>query len=566
MKSIGLIHDSRSSRVLVLIAACAIFVALLGRRDIVTSHEARVAQVARVMADSGWPWSARLVSVPISGLVVRGQEKSLEPLPHEGRRDVNPWLVPVINDQIRLQKPPLPYWCTAIVFKVIGVSEFAARLVPALLGALATLLIADLARAILGRRAAIIAALVWITTQFVVDEYRKSMADPYLAFCALLAVWSFVRGRGVMMWIALGLGMLAKGPALLISVIPAIMLMCVLTRNRKRIRSVSHLIGGLVFLLIAVPWFVVVYLRVPHAMDLWFYESLGEFGENVEKARPWWLYLAAAFQLSLPWTPMWIAGWASALGPRPRGWMSPRRRRRLIAVGWFVIVVAIFSLAHVKKNAYLLPVMPAQTLITADAIATLLMLARRRVLREWTQILAAMQAAIAVGFAGWFIVTFLKDASLAFAIIAMLASLIAVVPIVRKRFDLWLMSQTIAYSLLLILMIGVYRSERDNRRSPREFAEATARYAEQTRAPIAVHALPEEAAFYMPLGMRNEPDASRVLVVVDHSPKDAPVSAELLSDLLRGAMIRNFERIALPLDDGRGRWQLYDVVIYRDRA
>src|SRR5437764_5596271 len=92
-----------SSLVVVLLAA-ATFLSLLGRKDIVTSHEARVAQTARIMAASGWPWNANPVSVPVMRMTEVDGIKELRPDPSHGRTQVNPWLVPVINNQLRLQK------------------------------------------------------------------------------------------------------------------------------------------------------------------------------------------------------------------------------------------------------------------------------------------------------------------------------------------------------------------------------------------------------------------------------------------------------------------------------
>src|SRR5947207_12011272 len=102
-------------------------------------------------------------------------------------------MVPVLNGEIRLQKPPLPYWCSAILFRLFGIewSEALARFIPALLGALATFFVADLARLLLGRRFAFPAALVWVSSYFIPDEFRKAMADPYLTFFALLAIWGW---------------------------------------------------------------------------------------------------------------------------------------------------------------------------------------------------------------------------------------------------------------------------------------------------------------------------------------------------------------------------------------
>src|SRR5207237_9622359 len=108
--------------------ACAVLLPLLGRRDIVTSHEARVAQTARNMANSGWPWHAHSLRVPVVDLIDTPAGKRLAPIPREGSMDVNPWLVPVMNGQLRLQKPPPPYWCAAIAFRLFGLNEQSARL------------------------------------------------------------------------------------------------------------------------------------------------------------------------------------------------------------------------------------------------------------------------------------------------------------------------------------------------------------------------------------------------------------------------------------------------------
>src|SRR3954451_22241861 len=90
--------------------ALVVFLPMVGARDIVTSHEARVAQTARQMAAVGWPWAARAVSVPVVAIREVDGMKRLAPLPGAGTMEVNPWLVPVINGQGRLQKAQLLYW------------------------------------------------------------------------------------------------------------------------------------------------------------------------------------------------------------------------------------------------------------------------------------------------------------------------------------------------------------------------------------------------------------------------------------------------------------------------
>src|SRR5271156_6234453 len=42
------------------------------------------------------------------------------------------WLIPSLNGEIRLRKPPEAYWMAASSFSILGVSEWAARLPTAL--------------------------------------------------------------------------------------------------------------------------------------------------------------------------------------------------------------------------------------------------------------------------------------------------------------------------------------------------------------------------------------------------------------------------------------------------
>jgi 4-amino-4-deoxy-L-arabinose transferase-like glycosyltransferase len=587
--------DAARSRPRVLIerlALCAIaavvFLAMIGKRDIVTSHEGRVAQTARQMAAVGWPWSSeahRGVRVPIVGMSQTANGKRMAPLPREGFMSVNPWLVPVINGQVRLQKPPLPYWCAAVMYRLFAFGEGWTRLVPALLGACATLLIWDLARTVLGRRAALPAAIVWVTTHFVVDEFRKAMADPYLTFFTLLAVWSWVRGGAggaIVFWIAMALGALAKGPVMLLTALPAVVLGVLLLRRRKRAAWMWHLVGFALFLALALPWPIYVMRYVPHAMELWRYESIGEFGENAEKARPWWLYALTSFQLPLPWTPMWVAGVVLALMPARREWLrvlrGPRGRRRWFALGWFLVVLVVFSFANVKKNAYLLPVAAAMTLSAADALALVMRLARREGFKGLIGVLAAAQAVIGIGFGLGVAVLCWRQTDLdrfAGVTVSMLAAGLAAAAlwmIVRSAARRWLWLSCAAYALTLVAFIGIYMADRENNRSPKPFARALAQYVQANSLPILKQQLPEDASVYLPLDVPGATPASpRVIVVIDDNRRDidkgkAKADDALFAPVVDGTPILAIERIHLSADDGRGRWKAYVLTLDRGRA
>src|SRR6476659_4841026 len=92
--------SSRFRALLLLGLALALILPGLGRRDITTSHEARVAQTARAMAEAGAPWSAKRTTVPKMELREINGMKRLRKAENLSDMQVNPWLVPVMSDRI----------------------------------------------------------------------------------------------------------------------------------------------------------------------------------------------------------------------------------------------------------------------------------------------------------------------------------------------------------------------------------------------------------------------------------------------------------------------------------
>jgi 4-amino-4-deoxy-L-arabinose transferase-like glycosyltransferase len=508
--------------------AAAVFLPFLGRRDVVTSHEARVAQTARAMAQSGLPWSAKPATVPGVHLAWSDADADgvpdlrLAPDPDQPALHVNPWLVPVLNDEIRLQKPPLPYWCTAALFLCFNHGEWSetlARLFPALLGALATFLIYDLAKRALGRRFAAPAAFAWVTSYFIPDEFRKSMADPYLAFFALAAIAAWVRAATgtrrpaicvIAVYVATGLGLLAKGPPLFVHLIPAILLFH-LTRARGRRRVpgtiLAHAAGLALMLAIALPWPIYVINHVPHAVELWRYESVGEMTDNAEKAKQFWFYLPQLFQVTLPWTLVWLLGtWTTVA----RG---NRRRRALFPLAWLATVVLIFSFSHVKKNAYLLPSMPAQTLIIAQGLVALAALCRRKYRLS------------------------------------------------RRAFN----DALAAASTLLVVAILAYfqfiELPRDNARSPRlacHFIQWALR--DDPNTTVMPSKLPPEATLYLPVTLDYSPRAHTVLYLLDDPRGESRIDLESFAKRAPTLNLLDVARVPIPGDVPRPRYKLFRLI------
>ncbi len=497
-----------------LCVALATFLPFISLRAIVISHEGRVYQVARQMAESGWPWNHSNIDIPIPGWVDTPEGKRLRSEVGGPTMSVNPWLVPVLNGGIRLQKPPLPYWCSAVMFKLFGLGEGMSRLTPAILGAISVLLIWDLARKLLGSVGGWYAGLIWFSSYFIVDEFRKSMADPYLAFTALVATWAWIRATRstwpgvwvVLSYVIAGLSILAKGPLILLFAIVYIAAYHICYRKSLPNGWKNHAVGIALFVLIAAPWYVIIWQNIPHAINLWGYESFGEFGENAEKVRPWWFYLPNLLQITLPWTPLWIMGLIEPF--------KYRKRRRWFALVCTIAIVLVFSLSNVKKNAYLLPLVPIQTLLAGQGLVWLTAIFRKY-----------------------------KKQPVAFPMLRL--TVIALV-----------------FAILIQIFVSIFLTMQDNNRSAKDAARLVERMMEDSPdTSLLVSRLPEEASVYLThLDYRDSKDSKTVLLIADDSHKGhAKEMADDISSTIAGPVVSREE---IPIPNSRGpRWKVFKLTI-----
>jgi 4-amino-4-deoxy-L-arabinose transferase-like glycosyltransferase len=157
------------------------------------------------------------------------------------------YLVPRVAGQLYLCKPPLVNWIVAASFRLSGGwNEWSARL-PSALALLALgcfVLIAG--RKLLGARGAFAAALACLTSLGLIEKGRmieiEAIYVTLFAFALLswLLCWQARKSPWVtwtVPWIFLGLGLLAKGPALLLFFYAAV---AAVLWQMRRLRELSH--------------------------------------------------------------------------------------------------------------------------------------------------------------------------------------------------------------------------------------------------------------------------------------------------------------------------------------
>jgi 4-amino-4-deoxy-L-arabinose transferase-like glycosyltransferase len=277
------------------------------------------------------------------------------------------WVVPYLNAQPYLDKPPLLYWLVMGSYKVFGVHDWSAR-IPSALAIHATILMLYLiGRRSIGERAAFWGAMFLSVAPGFMTMGRLLILDGLLTACttmALLAAYEAVRGERLRWnwWIAsaaaVGFGMLTKGPVALILLAPPIWIHRRLHGAGCPIgwRAIAAFLG--VAATINLPWYAAMGIREPVFLKYFLWEhNVVRFVAPFDHIRPVWFYLPVLAAGLLPGSlllPGFVQFLLTSNSEKIRQ-RSPEMSFFLIAGGWCVL---FFSAAGSKLPTYVLPAMP----------------------------------------------------------------------------------------------------------------------------------------------------------------------------------------------------------------
>jgi len=309
------------------------------------------------------------------------------------------WLTPHAPDELPLNKPPLTYWLIGISYKLFGANYGSARL-PSVLAALAVLLIVYwLAVRLEGIQAGIISVALLASSYLFLSFARMAMTDMLLTLCVTASLACFIvvlrtHGSGDLKigalpdgrataagprcrsfvflgYVAVALGVLAKGPVAVALVAIPVGLELAIRRSREDLKRLRLLPGLILFVLIAAPYFFFVYARLGAGPLRFFF-----FAENLQRftgqiygisGRPFWYEFGAFFSDFAPWSLLiFVAIWFDLRGRKLLQSKAPVTRLLYL---WLGSTVLLFSLSSFKLDYYLLPSMPAAALIIGPVFA-----------------------------------------------------------------------------------------------------------------------------------------------------------------------------------------------------
>lgn len=285
------------------------------------------------------------------------------------------FVTPHYDGFVYLDKPAVFFWMVAASFRFSGVNEFAARL-PSALMALATLfLVWFLARRMFGVTAGLRAGIIFATTPLVIAFSRIVIFDMTLTFLVTLAMVSFWLAQesefqrpvfDILFFAALGVAAITKGPVGFLLPLFSVLVFGGVTGRMRELRRFRWGIGVLVFLAVALPWFLAVSNANPDFPRYAFWdESLKRFATGSAKRGGSILYYIPIYLVGfLPWS-FFLLFAAIGKFSQFRKLREKELRPEAFLISWAALIFVFFTISRSKLPGYFLPTVIPLSILTA---------------------------------------------------------------------------------------------------------------------------------------------------------------------------------------------------------
>ncbi|CAH2604220.1 Glycosyl transferase [Rhodovastum atsumiense] len=344
------------------------------------------------------------------------------------------------QDQPRYLQPAGIYWLQASSVSLLSSPEareiWANRVPSAIAAVVAVLLTCWIGSTLFGPQAGLVAGLLLACSVLLGVEARMAKIDATLlavilaAQAALLAVW---RSRDAtparltpwLFWAANGVGLMLKGPVVLLVTLGTLAGLAIAERRVRWMRGLRPLPGIALMLAIVLPWVIGIVLV---SGGTFFADSLGQnflgkvaTGQQAHGLPPG--YYLLAFLISF-----WPGSLFAALA-LPWTWANRRRPEVTFLLAWIIPTWVVFELVATKLPHYVLPTYPAIACLAAAACCRADPWPMGRWGRALTGIYAALWLLVGLGLAfggpgllGWVE----HEASLLAGLVALLGAPLAV--------------------------------------------------------------------------------------------------------------------------------------------
>lgn len=286
------------------------------------------------------------------------------------------YITPTYNGENRYDKPILFYWLMAVSYKIFGINEFAARFPSAISGILLCITVFLFVRYFYGERVAFYAAISLVLSIYFLVYSHAAVTDMTLTLLITLSLFSFylsINGReGYLygLYVFSALAFLTKGLIGIVFPFGVAIVYLLIAEGLAGIKKIFSLKGVLLFLVISMPWYIaqlaingqefIEQFLIKHHFRRYTGVISGHRG-------PFYYYIPALIIGMFPWIAFLPAGLRNAFNKNPEI-QTHNSKPNLFAFIWFAFVFVFFSFSTTKLPNYILPAIPAASMLIANGL------------------------------------------------------------------------------------------------------------------------------------------------------------------------------------------------------
>ena len=311
----------------------------------------------------------------------------------------NNWNDLLLNGEPFLEKPPLYFWLVAASVKIFNsLTPFAARFPIGLSAALLVFATYFVGKKAVGIKFGLFSALILLSSVFYLIFAHIAILDMVLTvtmaltlYCGFLATISKNKAQTCywfLFYTFMALGFLAKG--ILAIAFPVIIMFCycLITKQLKEVfRPINLIPGILVFVLISLPWHIIMYKHYGYTFIQEYYlkHHFARFINSAELGRkqPLLFFVPVFMAGFFPWIITFIYGFFKACKRyferfksstesnlflkllAPISVENDFQKLLLFSFIYFLVIFCVLSISSTKLPTYILPAFPAAAFITA---------------------------------------------------------------------------------------------------------------------------------------------------------------------------------------------------------
>ena len=274
------------------------------------------------------------------------------------------YITPHLNHVVYLEKPPLGYWATALLFKIFGENEFSSRLFAALCAWGCIFLVYRIGAFFHDEKTGLYSAGVLSTFLYHSILGKINILDMPLTFFVSLATWAGYRyfaedcqrkGWLYLLYVSSALAFLTKGLIGIVFPFAITILWLFVSRRWRDVLKLFSPFGIIIFLLISCPWIILV--QRANKGFLWFFFIQEHFlrytTELSHRSHGILSYVPIVIFGTLPWSAFLLKVLKEGVAKRSSLFKAAEKHFLLI---WIIFIFIFFSISSSKLIPYIAPI------------------------------------------------------------------------------------------------------------------------------------------------------------------------------------------------------------------